>query len=136
MQFFRNPKLLALSAAVVAACLCVLSWELGRRFGVKEGMQDSFYGHKLHADQELSALLNLQKNNPVAIRSSLETALGLSATMLATDERLALMTEKTRSDVTQTLVKIKSYRKLNPYPDADPSFRAFIDGKLKWVPEQ
>jgi energy-converting hydrogenase Eha subunit E len=99
-------------------------------------MQDSFYGHKLHADQELSALLNLQKNDPVAIRSNLETALGLSVGMLATDERLALMTEKTRSDVTQTLVKVKGYRKLNPYPDAAPEFRAHIDEQLKWVPEK
>ncbi|GAB2905728.1 hypothetical protein GCM10027046_39450 [Uliginosibacterium flavum] len=99
-------------------------------------MQDSFYGHKLHADQELSALHNLKKNDIKAIRSNLEPALGLSVAMLATEESLALMAEKTRSDITQTLIKIKSYRKLNPYPDADPAYAAFVDEKLKWVPAQ
>ena len=136
MSFLRNPKLIVLSVGAVAACLCVVSWELGRRVGIREGMQDSFYGHKLHADQELTALQNLQKNNLEAIRSNLETALGLSVSMLATDERLALMAEKTRADVTGTLVKIKNYRKLNPYSGANPGYTQFVDKQLKWVPEK
>jgi len=136
MSFLRNPKLVALSIITVVLCLCTLSWELGRQVGFKEGMKDAFYGYKLHADQELAALQNLKKNNLEAIRSNLETALGLSVLMLATNERLSLMTEKTKSDVTRTLVKIKDHRKIDPYSGADPAYKAFVDEKLKWVPDQ
>ena len=129
---------LSIGAALILGVggLCFVSWKLGYHGGVKDGMQDSFYSHKLHSDQELSALNNLHRGNLEGVRSNLETALGLTVGMLANEQGVAMMEPKTKSDITETLVKIKQYRRAHPYLPSDDGFRQFIDKKLEWVPAE
>lgn len=136
MSILRNRFIIVFLAASAVAVLSIVAWKFGFQAGIEAAMQDSFYAHKLHAEQELSALNNLRASKSDAIRSNLEAGLDLSVAMLVSEDRAVLMTDKTRSDVTGTLMKIKYYRKLNPYPGADERHQAFIQGLLKDVPEK
>lgn len=136
MTLRRKTLLLGAVLIVGIGGLCFLSLKVGYESGVKDGMQDSFYAQIIHSDRELSALNNLHRGDLEGVRSNLETVLAVTAGMLANEQSVAMMAPKTKSDITQTLIKIKQYRKANPYLQSSEEFRQFIDKKLEWVPEK
>jgi hypothetical protein len=111
------------------------AWRVGHSGGVREGLKDSFYAHKLHADRNISALRNLSDGKIEDARSNLETGVNLSVALLTGQDRVELMDKKTKADIDATLREIKAYRKLNPWQGYNENLRLSITKALEAIPD-
>lgn len=127
----RRYYFLALAIAIGA---CAVVGYFAYSAGLNKAIQESYYCEVLHAERELSAIENLQKQDLEAARSNLETGLNVAVVMLSVGH--SLMEEKTLNRSHEALLKIKKHRENNPWVGYDENLRLRIQKELDAINEQ